>query len=139
MSPGRLLVLLAIVVGVGWAVTTPGGVSRWFDEVVRRGQDLVASGTQDPSIRKAEEALNARFARDGSYPVITEALLRDDPELSWGVGVTVSWCQPRAVVLTGITGRGTVSRLLVDGDTVGDVQGSASCPFDLAYPVPWER
>lgn len=129
--------LLAAAVGIGWALTTPGGVSRWIDEVVRRGQELVASGTADPSIRQAEDALNARFARDGSYPIVTEALLRDDPELTWGVGVTVGWCQPRAVVLTGLTGRGTISRLLVDGKAVGDVEGTAACPFDLSNPAPW--
>lgn len=137
MSPGRLLAVLAVVVTVGWSVTTPGGIGRWFDEMVERGRDLVAETTEDPTIRQAEQALNGRYERDGSYPVVTESLLRSDPDLSWGVGVTVKWCQARAVVLTGLTGRGTVSRLLLDGRTVGEVSGSMPCPLDLADPAPW--
>lgn len=138
VSPGRLLVLVVLLVVVSRVLTDAGGVQRWIEEVVQRGQELVASSTEDPSLGKAEEALNARFERVGSYPVVTEAALRDDPELSWGVGVSVIWCQPRAVVLTAMTGRGTISRLLLDGKTVGDVQGSVACPLDVTNPAPWE-
>lgn len=138
MSPARLLVLVALLVVLGQLFSDPGSVKHWIDKAVQRGQALVASSTEDPSLRKAEEGLNARFGHVGSYPVVTEATLRDDPELNWGVGVTVIWCQPRAVVLSAMTGKGTVSRLLLDGETVGDVPGSVTCPLDLANPVPWE-
>lgn len=90
-------------------------------------------------LHDAATALNARFERDGSYPVLTEALLRDDPELSWGVGVDASWCSARAVVLSGLTGHGTISRLLVDGEVIGDVRGEQGCPNELSNPEPWKR
>ena len=140
---GRLrpvhVVVLGAVVLVGWGATTEGGIGARIDSVIHRGQEAVEGATEDSSLRQAAAALNARFDRDGSYPVITEELLRDDPGLSWGVGVDASWCSPRSVVLSGLTGHGTISRLLADGVVVGDVDGAEACPQNLADPSPWRR
>lgn len=132
------IVVLACLGWLAWASTTEGGVSARVESFVHRGRAAVEGVTEDPSMKQASEALNERFERDGSYPVITEALLRDDPGLSWGVGVTVSWCSSRSVVLSGLTGHGTISRLLVDGRVVGEVDGAQICPIDLVNPLPWE-
>ena len=132
-------VVVVVALGwLGWASTTDGGVSARIDDLVSRGRSAVQGATEDPSIKQASQALNARFERSGSYPVVTEALLREDPELTWGVGVETYWCSSRSMVLTGLTGHGTVSRLLVDGHVVGDVDGQQSCPTDLVNPEPWK-
>ncbi len=133
------LFLVAVAVVVGWAATTPGGIGARIDSMVGRAGEVVEGATEDSSLRDSATQLNARFDRDGAYPMITEALLRDDPELSWGVGVDVSWCSSRSVVLTALTGHGTISRLLLDGEVVGDADGAQACPRDLANPAPWTR
>lgn len=133
------MVALAAALTLGWASTTPGGVGARIDSLVGGARDAVEGVTEDSSLRDSAQQLNARFDRDGAYPVVTEALLRDDPGLSWGIGVDVSWCSSRSVVLTALTGHGTISRLLVDGEVVGDADGAQVCPRDLANPVPWSR
>jgi len=129
----------AAIALLAWASVAGGGIGARIDSLIHRGREAVESATQDPSLRRAAAALDERFERDGSYPVLTEALLQDDPELSWGVGVEVSRCSARAVVLSGLTGHGTVSRLLLDGEAVGDVDGVQPCPRDLSNPQPWQR
>ena len=54
-----------------------------------------------------------------------------------GIGVDVTWCSPRAIVLQGFTGSGTRSRLLLDGRDLGDVVGEVGCPATLEGPAPW--
>jgi len=79
------------------------------------------------------------YRQRGSYPNETQAQLDQDPDASWGAGMDVTWCTPRAVVLTSLTASGTVSRLLLDGKVVGDVEGRVACPADLVNPLPWQR
>jgi hypothetical protein len=79
------------------------------------------------------------YVQQGSYPDYTQSELDQQPGASWGEGMDVSWCAPRAVVLTSLTASGTISRLLLDGKVVGDVSGRVGCPTDLVDPLPWKR
>jgi hypothetical protein len=79
------------------------------------------------------------YAQQGSYPNYTQSQLDEQGGASWGEGMDVSWCTPRDVVLTSLTASGLVSRLLLDGEVVGDVSGRAPCPVDLVDPRPWKR
>ena len=42
------------------------------------------------------------------------------------------------MVLTSLTGSGTISRLLLAGKDMGDVHGLQHCPADLTNPLPWK-
>jgi hypothetical protein len=135
----RLVILVGLLSWFGWASTTPGGVSARVNGFIDQLRGDVEQATADPSLRRAAEALDAVFQRDGRYPAASSPELRDDPAYGIGVGVEVMACGPRDVVVVGLTGRGTVSRLLVDGKVVGDVAGSAPCPADPDQPRPWRN
>lgn len=129
---------LALVGWLAWAATTPGGVPARLEGVSDTIQGWLDDATTDPGLKRAATYYNARYARDGAYPDLTEEEIRDDPEAGWGVGVDVVWCSPEAIVLQSMTGRGTISRLLAGGRDLGDVPGEQGCPADLADPRPWE-
>jgi len=131
-------VLLAVLGGwFAWAASTPGGVSARVNGFVAHVRGDVEQATADPTLRRSADALNATFTRDHRYPNLTADQLRDDPTYALGIGVDFSSCGPRAVVLVALTGSGTVSRLLRDGATVGDVAGRQVCPADVDRPSPW--
>ena len=94
--------------------------------------------TTDPGLKRAANYYNQRYERDGAYPKVVEADLRDDPDAGWGVGVTTKWCSNDAIVLQSLTGGGTISRLLLAGADYGDVHGKEECPADLTHPLPWK-
>lgn len=119
-----------------WAATSPGGISGRVDAIWNWTQGKVETAVADPQLRRAENVLDAWYERHGAYP--DEATFSDsDPQYALPIGVRVELCSARAVVLSGVTGRGRVSRLLVDGERVGDVDGAAPCPIDLERPSPW--
>lgn len=132
----RLLVLLALGGWFAWASTTPGGVSARVNGFVDHLRGDVEQATADPQLRRAADALDAAFARDGHYPSPDQ--MRDDPAFSVGVGVNITICGPRDVVVSGLTGSGTVSRLLLDGKVRGDLSGAVACPLDPDAPAPWK-
>ncbi len=96
----------------------------------------VESATADPQLRRAEDAIEAWYARNGRYPDRSE-FDPDSPEYELPVGLAIEFCSPRHVVVSGLTSRGTVSRLLVDGEKVGDADGSPGCPLDPDAPDPF--
>lgn len=120
-----------------WAAGTPGGVAGRVEAAwdwVQGGVERVAA---DPQLRRAEDALDVWWDRNRRYPDRTE-FDPDDPTYALPVGLSIQFCSPRHVVLSGVTSRGTMSRLLVDGASVGDVEGSPGCPVDPDAPHPWE-
>lgn len=134
-----LPVLLMVIVGwTGWAATTEGGVSARANDIVDSIRDLLADATTDPGLKRGAVYFNDRFAREGAYPRLSSGELQGEPETAWSLGVEVLWCSPRAIVLQGLTGSGTISRLLLDGRDLGDVAGEHRCPADLTAPAPWE-
>ncbi|GIU87834.1 MAG: hypothetical protein KatS3mg009_2349 [Acidimicrobiia bacterium] len=65
--------------------------SRAISETIEGWLD---DATTDPGLKRAATYYNARYARDGAYPDLTEEEIRDDPEAGWGVGVDVVLVQP---------------------------------------------
>jgi hypothetical protein len=129
---------LVIVGWLVWAATTPGGVSARLESISDRIEGLVTDATTDPGLKRAANFYNEQYAREREYPQMSEADLRDDPDAGWGVGVTTKWCNKHAMVLESLTGSGTISRLLLNGEDYGDVHGKADCPTDLSNPLPWK-
>jgi hypothetical protein len=129
---------LAVLGWLAWAATTPGGVPARLEAISESIEGLLDDATTDPGLKRAATYYNARYERDGAYPDLTEEEIRNDPDAGWGVGVDVSWCSREAIVLQSMTGRGTISRLLVGGRDLGDVPGEQACPADLTNPLPWE-
>lgn len=128
----RVGLLVALVAWFAWAQSTPGGVSARINGFIDAVRGDVQTATIDPQLRRAADAFDAAFRRDGRYPASIDGF---SSELAPGVDAIV--CSGRAVVLVGESGRGTVSRLLVDGKAVGDVVGRRSCPSDLDHLAPW--
>jgi hypothetical protein len=132
----RVIVLLALGSWFAWAQSTPGGVSARVNGFIEHVRGDVEQATADPQLRQAADALDAAFARDGHYPSAEQ--MRDDPAFAVGVGVNVTICGPRDVVLGGLTGNGNVTRLLLDGKVHGDISGAVACPLDPDHPAPWK-
>jgi hypothetical protein len=126
-----------LIGGLVWAATTPGGVMARRDDILDVVQGVIDDATTDPGLKRAASYYNDRYARDASYPNLSDEEVREDPEAGWGIGVEVEWCSSNAIVLHSLTGRGTISRLLVSGDDLGDVPGKVLCPADLVNPLPW--
>jgi hypothetical protein len=124
---------------LAWAALSPGGIEARLTGVDSGLKNAVADITQNRPLEDASKMFNTWYAQQGSYPQETQSQLDQDPDASWGPGMDVSWCTPRDVVLTSLTASGTVSRLLLDGKTVGDVHGNIGCPTDLVDPAPWKR
>jgi len=123
---------------LAWAQTTPGGVSGELHRLLGRARGAVEQATADPDLRRAADALDQRYARLGSYQRVDETDSKDNAALDLGVGVDVEWCGPQDVVLRSLTAQGSVSRLLLEGRDLGEVNGSPPCPADLAHPAPWK-
>jgi hypothetical protein len=129
---------LALVGWLVWAATTPGGVSARLEDYSDKIQNLVNDATTDPGLKRAAIYYNDRYENEGAYPQVSDAELRDDPDAGFGVGVTTRWCSRDAIVLQSLTGGGTISRLLLQGQDYGDVHGKQDCPVDLTNPLPWK-
>jgi hypothetical protein len=130
--------LVLLVLGLGawtyWASQRPGGVSGTIDGWIKHVRGDVAEVSADPDAAKARRYYQAQYQTTGVYPNMS------DPELSAvgiGVGVTVDWCTPQAVVIQGATGGGFSTRLLLAGKDLGEVSGRVDCPNNLASPAPW--
>lgn len=128
----RVCLLVALAAWFAWAQSTPGGVSARVNGFIDGIRGDVETATVDPQLRRAADAFDAAYRRDGQYPASIDVFSSD---LAPGVDAVV--CNGRAVVLVGESGRGTVSRLLLDGKVVGDVIGRQACPPNLAEPAPW--
>jgi hypothetical protein len=133
---GRIGVLVSVCGVALWAAGTPGGVSARVEDAWEWVQGGVERASADPQLRRAEDALDEWRARNGRYPDRSE-FDPDNPTYGLPVGLSIQFCSPRHVVLSGMTSRGTMSRLLVDGERVGDVEGSPDCPVDPDAPHPW--
>lgn len=117
-----------------WAATTDGGVSARANDIVDGIRDVLSDATTDPGLKRAATFYDDTYEREGSYPRLGE---NEASAAGVGIGVDVTWCSPRAIVLQGFTGSGTRSRLLLDGRDLGDVVGEVGCPATLEDPAPW--
>jgi hypothetical protein len=136
LSP--LTVVGLVLLGwLAWAATTPGGVQARIEGISDRLQGAVDDATTNSGLHKASEYFNDRYEAAGAYPDLSEEELREDPSAEFGFGVDVKWCGAHAIVLQSMSGRGTISRLLLSGEDLGDVSGAQQCPTDLTVPAPW--
>jgi hypothetical protein len=136
---GRAVFLALLIVGVGtwayWAQQRPGGISGTVSSWVASVRGDVAKVSSDPDLAKARRYFNGQYAATSQYPNMSE---NDLAGVGIGVGVTVDWCSPQAVVIQGASGGGTASRLLLAGKDLGEVQGQYPCPNDMTHPAPWK-
>jgi hypothetical protein len=130
-----------VVVLVGawfvWAQVQEGGARGQIQHAIDDARGAVQRASTDPGLRRAADYFNAQYAREGRYEQMSDSELRDDSSADWGVGVTVLWCNDNAMVLQSMTGAGSLSRLLLNGSSLGDVLGEHACPVDLSNPQPW--
>jgi hypothetical protein len=136
---GRWIFGLAAAGALAWASLSPGGIGARLSGMSSSISSSVADLTQNRTLENASKMFDAWYVQQHGYPDYTQSQLDEQPNASWGEGMDVSWCTPRDVVLTSLTASGTVSRLLLDGKVVGDVQGRVGCPADLVDPAPWKR
>jgi hypothetical protein len=136
---------IGIVLGVAavgffaWAQIAPESAANHdIAGVIAKAKSAVENASTDPSLKRAALYYDQQYEVTGSYPVLSEDAQHDDPNTNFGVGVTVLWCTRNAVVLQSMTGAGSLSRLLLNGNEVGDVLGEHQCPADLSNPLPWK-
>jgi hypothetical protein len=130
---------VALAALVGWALISPGGIRSYLSGIGSSIDSTVHVLTQSRDLERATKMFNAWYAEQGRYPDYSQSQLDEQADAGWSPGMDLSWCTPRAVVLTSLTASGTVSRLLLDGKVVGDVSGAVACPVDLVDPLPWKR
>jgi hypothetical protein len=128
------LLLVGLCTWGYWASQRPGGVSGTINGWISHVRGDVAQVSADPDAAKARRYYQGQYQTTGAYPQMTDA---DLTAVGIGVGVTINWCTPRAVVIQGATGGGYSSRLLLAGRDLGEVTGQVNCPGNLADPAPW--
>jgi len=133
-----VLVLLLVVVWVAWAYTTPGGPSARIRGWIDHTRTDVADVSLGPGLHKTADYFDQLYATQGSYPHLSDTQLQQDPNAAFGINMTYAWCGPGAVVLTSNGAGGSVSRLLLGGNDLGNVSGGYGCPANLAKPAPWK-
>jgi hypothetical protein len=131
------LLLLAVLTWVAWAYTTPGGPSARINDWIDHTRTDVADVSLGPGLHKTANYFNQLYATQGSYPHMSDSEVEQDPNAGFGINQTYTWCAPSAVVLTSNGAGGSVSRLLLSGKDLGNVNGVYGCPGDLSKPAPW--
>jgi len=132
------VIVLPLVVWLGWAYTTPGGPSARINDWIDRTRGDVAAASAGPGLHQTANYFNQLYAVQGDYPNMSDTALQEDPNAAFGLGMSFTWCNGQAVVLRAPTAGGSVSRLLVSGRDLGDVNGAQNCPANLAEPSPWK-
>jgi len=141
---GKIALLIGIAVVGGWLVwasRTEGGVSARVEDGIDSIRSATGLDDTDPTLRNAEDAFGDVWDSQGNYLTNREQLEVLMPEVDWGSDIDWEVCPgARATVLVVHTAGGIRSRLLLDGERIGDdVKVTAACPTDYAEPVPWER
>jgi hypothetical protein len=134
---GTVLAVAAIGFFV-WAQIAPESAANHdLRSAIADARGAVMKASTDPSLKRAEIFYNQQYSDTGAYPYLSDNDQHNGSNTDFGVGVTTLWCNAHAIVLQSMTGSGSLSRLLVDGKTVGDVFGEQQCPADLSNPTPW--
>jgi hypothetical protein len=136
IRPAGVLVV-ALLAWIGWAYTTPGGPSARIDDWINHTRTDVADVSLGPGLHKTANYFNQLYATQGSYPHMSELQIQQDPNAAFGINMNFTWCSPDAVVLTSTGAGGSVSRLLLAGRDLGNVNGVYGCPTNLSKPAPW--
>lgn len=122
-----------------WASRTDGGVSARVGDGIDWVKQATGLDDTDPTLRGATETFDEVWDARGNYAATAEELEVREPEIDWSSDLDWRECSGGgAVVIVVDTARGTRSRLLVEGESLGDVPGDVACPTDFADPAPWE-
>jgi hypothetical protein len=132
------VLLLALLAWVGWAYTTPGGPSARINDWIDQTRGDVEAVSAGPGLRQTASYFDQLYATEHSYPDLSDTALQEDPNAGFGLGMRFLWCSGQAVVLQAPTAGGSVSRLLLNGTDLGEVDRAQGCPTDLAKPAPWK-
>ena len=132
------ILLVAVLAWVGWAYTTPGGPSARINDWIDQTRGEVAAVSAGPGLEQTATYFDQLYSTERSYPNMSDTALQEDPNAGFGLGMSFTWCSGQAVVLRAPTAGGAVSRLLVSGKDLGEVDGAQNCPADLAKPAPWK-
>lgn len=132
------LVILVVLGWVAWAYTTPGGPSARINDWIDHTRGDVAAMGVGQSLQQTTAYFNGLYASQGSYPNMSDTAIQEDPKAGFGLSMKFAWCNSQAVVLQSLSAGGSVSRLLLAGRDVGEVNGSYGCPANLAKPTPWK-
>jgi hypothetical protein len=136
VRPGFIFAL-AVLTWLGWAYTTPGGPSARIRGWIDHTRGVVAEATVNPDIKRSADYFNGLYAKQGSYPNLSDSDLQASP--GFGLSEKVLYCGPRALVLQSLSAGGSVSRLLLDGKDLGSVATARECPQDFSHPAPWKK
>ncbi len=117
-----------------WASTTDGGAGARMNDMIEKVRDVLFDATTDPGLKRAATYYNSVYSREHAYPRLGE---EEKTDAGVGVGVHVVYCNANAIVLQGLSGSGSTSRLLLNGQDLGDVHSKVGCPADYSNPEPW--
>jgi hypothetical protein len=132
------VVLLVLVGWLAWAYTTPGGPSARIGNWIDRTRGDVALAGMGPGLRQTTAYFNGLYESQGSYPNMSDTDIQQDQKAGFGLGMKFLWCNSQAVVLQTPSASGSVSRLLLAGHDLGDVNSAQGCPANLTKPAPWQ-
>jgi len=135
VRPGWI-VALALAAWLGWAYTTPGGPSARIGGWIDHTRGVVADASVNPDVRRSAAYFNGLYASQGSYPSLSDSAIQASP--GFGLSETLVYCGPQAIVLQSLTSGGSISRLLLAGQDLGNVNGTRGCPSNLLQPAPWK-
>jgi hypothetical protein len=120
------------------AVVNPSALRGVLDAAVERVRAPVDSLGGEAQLRRATTVLNAHYSAAQTYDLTAAELRELAPDVSWDRTVRLTVCHGgAAAVAAASTVRGTVSRLFVRGDDVGDVVGDEGCPASADDLAPW--
>ena len=130
----KAFLLICLLIGLGtwayWANQRPGGISGTVNGFIDNVRGDVENASTGRALGPAATYYNDQYKQLGHYPALSESEMTN---AGIGIDVDVRQCSSDAVVLQTLT----VSRLLLDGQDLGEVSGRVGCPDDLSHPAPW--
>ena len=121
---------LAVLSWIGWAYTTPGGPSARIRDWIDHTRGDIAQASVNPDLHENAIYFNGLNASQGGYPNLSDSAIQATP--GFGLSETLVWCGPHAIVLQSLSSGGSLSRLLLDGQDLGNVPnlGNFACHDD---------
>jgi hypothetical protein len=135
VRPAWVFVIL-IASWFAWAYTTPGGPSARIRGWIDHTRGVVAEASVSPDLRRNANYFNGLYATQGKYPILSDSDIQASPGFT--LNESLIYCSPRAIVLRTLSAGGSVSRLLLNGQDLGNVTNARGCPTNLRDPAPWK-
>jgi hypothetical protein len=119
----------------GWAYTTPGGPSARIGGWIDHTRGVVSEASVNPDLRRNAQYFNGLYEAQGKYPNLPDSEIQSSPGFT--LNESLVYCSTRAIVLQSLSAATKVSRLLLDGQDLGNVSNQVDCPRNLSDPAPW--